>query len=299
MPSDATLPTTTIRDFWPSDPAWPACLEALPDPPERLRVAGELPFLDRAVSIVGTRRATPDAIALTERLAHELAEAGCVIVSGGAEGIDAAAHRGALEAGGLGIAVLAGGIRRPYPARHAPLFDRIATHGAVISETEDHATPYPATFLARNRLIAALGALVVVIQAPIRSGALSTAARARALGRPTLVFPWALHDPHGEGTNLLLARHGARACLGAEDVLEALGDRPSRRLSRRAPRPRHSELEPDAAAVLEALAPTATYVDDLVRATSLPASRVQTILITLTLLGLALPDDRGAYRRAG
>lgn len=282
-------------DFLPDDPAWPACLDELPDPPPRLRVAGHLPFLDRAVAVVGTRRASADALDLARRMGRDLARAGFVVVSGGAEGIDAAAHEGCLEGGGLGIAVLASGLARPYPRGHAGLFDRIASAGAVISEAADGDDPRAHTFLARNRLIAALARVVVVAQAPARSGALSTAAHALELGRPLFAAPWSPFDPRGEGNLALLARRDARICRDADDVIEAItGDRRRTRRPRRAPALR---LDDDQRVIIEALRARPSHVDDLVRATGLSAARVQTTLTTLTLLGLAAPDERGGFRR--
>lgn len=291
-------PFAPITDLLPTDPAWPACLGELSYPPERLRVAGTMPGLDRAVAIVGTRRVTRDGADIAHRLAVDLARAGCVIVSGGAEGIDAAAHRGGLEAEGPGIVVLAGGVLRPFPRAHAPLFARIAETGAVVSEIDDHEDPRAGRFLARNRLIAALARVTVVVQAPVRSGALNTACHARDLRRPVLAVPWTIDDPHGAGANGLLARGYARACRGADDVLEALTGRPSLPAVRRRPS-KSPDLEPDARAVLAVLGRRAAYVDDLVRLTGLPAARVQMTLTTLTLFGLVVPDDRGAFRRTG
>jgi DNA processing protein len=297
--ADRSVPRSlagSALDFDPSDPAWPSCLGELDDPPPRLRVAGTLPFLDRAVAIVGTRRASADGLELAARIARELAEVGYVVISGGAEGIDAAAHRGALEGGGLGVAVLAGGLARPYPRAHAPLFERIAQSGAVISEAADEEEPRTYTFLARNRLIAALARAVVVVQAPFRSGAMSTAKHARDLGRPLLALPWAITDPLGEGC-LALLDGGARLCRSSREVRSALGETlPRRRV--RAPRKQHP-LDPEQEAVLAALGAHPRHVDDVVRATGLPPAQVQFALMTLTLLGAVLPDDRGAYRRAG
>ncbi|UJR78220.1 Rossmann fold nucleotide-binding protein Smf [Sandaracinus amylolyticus] len=283
-------------DFLPSDPAWPACLEELPDPPAKLRVAGELPFLDRAVAIVGTRRASDDALEIARRMARDLAAAGFVVVSGGAEGIDAAAHHGALEGDGRSIAVLASGLSRPYPRGHASLFERIAASGAVITEAAHEDEPRAHTFLSRNRLIAALSRAVIVVQAPARSGALSTAGHARISGRPLFAVPWAVDDVRGEGGVALLARSHARACRNADDVIEAItGERVTR--PRRAARAPRTRLDDDQKVVIEALRSRPSHVDDLVRTTGLPASRVQTTLTTLMLLGLAAPDERGAFRR--
>lgn len=283
-------------DFHPQDPAWPECLGELSDPPARLRVAGTLPFLDHSVAIVGTRRCTADGLAIAHRIARDLARAGLVVISGGAEGIDAAAHEGALEGDGLGIAVLAGGLARPFPRRHAPLFARIAASGALISEANDDDEPRRHLFLGRNRLIAALARAVIVVQAPLRSGALSTAAHARKLGRTLFAVPWTLDDPHGEGCVSLLAG-GARACRDAGDVIEAItGERPKLARAKRSAR---EVLDDAQRTVLEALRKPASYVDDIVRATGLTAPEVQMTLTTLTLLGLASPDERGAFRRNG
>lgn len=283
-------------DFLPDDPAWPACLDELANPPARLRVAGQLPFLDRAVAIVGTRRASPDALELAWRMGRDLARAGLVVISGGAEGIDAAAHEGCLDGGGLGIAVLASGLARPYPRGHARLFERIAAAGAVISEAADDADPRAHAFLARNRLIAALARAVVVAQAPARSGALSTASHALELRRPLFALPWSATDARGEGNLGLLVRGDARLCRDADDVVEAITGEPRRprRAARRASSPR---LDDDQRAIIEALRARPSHVDELVRATGLSASRVQTTLTTLTLLGLAAPDERGGFRR--
>jgi DNA processing protein len=292
--ADPTGLAVRAVDLDPSQPSWPRALDDLEVRPTRLRVAGALPPLDRAIAIVGTRRASEDGLAIAARLAAELAAEGATVISGGAEGVDAAAHRSALEAGGPGIVVLAGGLARPYPRAHAPLFARIANHGAVISEAPDHVDPRPHAFLARNRLIAALARATVVVQAPLRSGALSTAAHARRLGRTVLAVPWALGDPRGEGCVALLA-DGAPACRDARDVLRAIGAptaRPRRAGALRCTRP----LGEDPRAVLAALRGRPAHVDDLVSVTGLPAARVQIALTELLLLGLAAPDPSGAYR---
>lgn len=220
------------------------------------------------------------------------------MISGGAEGIDAAAHRGALDVGGPTVVVLAGGLGRPFPRAHAPLFREIAERGAVLSEAADDHDPRPFEFLARNRLIAALARAVVVVQAPARSGALSTAAHARRLGRPVLAVPWSLRDPRGEGCVALLAS-GARVCRNAHDVLAAIGI-VSQRESRSNPRCRspvlRAALEPDERAVLEVIRARPAQVDEIVRALELDVSRVQVALTGLLVRGLAAPDDRFAYR---
>ncbi|MCB9614286.1 MAG: DNA-protecting protein DprA [Sandaracinus sp.] len=182
---------------------FPRGLHDLPDPPERLFVAGDLPGAGLSVAIVGTRAADPEPLRFAHRLAFDLTRAGVLVVSGGALGIDAAAHRGALDAGGPTVAVLASGLRRAYPPEHVSLFEQIAEQGALLCEYED-VKPHRGRFLERNRLVAAMCDAVVVVQAPDRSGALNTAATARTLGRLVFAVPAAPWD--------LRARAEARRC---------------------------------------------------------------------------------------
>jgi DNA processing protein len=271
-------------------------LDELPEPPQKLRVAGTLPFLDRAVAVVGTRRASPAGLELAGHIARELSSAGFVVISGGAEGIDAAAHEGAIAGGSSTIAVLAGGLDRLYPRMHEPLFSRIADQGAVLTEAEDHEAPRPHFFLSRNRLIAALARAVIVVQAPLRSGALSTAMHARKLGRPIFALPWSLNDVRGEGGLALLAKEHARVCLGAADVIELVsGERPKEGKKARKRRP---VLDADQRLVLDALSERSMHVDELVMLTGLPVVRVQTTLMALVLMGQTYADDQGGFFRA-
>lgn len=202
----------------PLDAAWPRRLADLAEPPLWLRVAGRMLWPEPIVAIVGTRHSDEEAERFTFQLAAELCDAGCTIVSGGAYGIDAAAHQGALEAAGCTVAVLATGLREAYPKHHGSLFGRIAEQGALLTESPDEQQLWPSLFLRRNRLIAALAEAVVVVQAPFKSGALSTAAWAKQLGRPLLTTPSAPWDPRGEGC-LALLRQGATICTSARDVL--------------------------------------------------------------------------------
>ncbi len=202
----------------PDDSRWPRGINDLVNPPPRLRIAGDLPALDKCVAIVGTRSADEDAVDFARDLAAQLCNAGFVIISGGAYGIDAAAHQGALEVSGRTIAILATGLKTAYPPRHGPLFGQIAQHGALVTETSDSISPKPGLFLKRNRLIAAMAHTVVVVQAPYRSGALSTAKWARRLSRPLLATPSAPWDPRGAGC-VQLIRNGATICTSARDVI--------------------------------------------------------------------------------
>lgn len=272
-------------------PEYPSRLRALKrDAPKRLWTCGPLPTTP-AVSIVGTRRASSEAVAFTERLARELARAKVAIISGGAAGIDAAAHRGALEGAGATWVVHGTSLEALYPPRNRPLFMRILeAGGGWLSETPPGAPALRARFVKRNRIIAALSDLVVVVQAPARSGALSTARYARKLSLPVLAMPAAPWDPRGEGTLELIAS-GARMCRSSADVLDLLGlpgvpvDPPS------APHPPSN----DASLVHAALQDGAAHVDALVQRTKLPAARVQVALIELALAARA-QQEAGLWR---
>lgn len=212
-----------------SDPSYPAPLLELHDPPERLYLrppgdASRLVDLVRPplVAVVGARRASAAGSAFTRRLAAELAAAGVGVVSGLALGIDAAAHEGALDGGGRTVAVLGCGPDRDYPRRNAALAARIAHQGTVLSEYAPGTPPAPWRFPARNRIVAALATVVVVVEASARSGALITAAVALDLGREVLAVPGAPWQGTSAGANALL-RDGAAPCTGAADVLAALG----------------------------------------------------------------------------
>jgi DNA processing protein len=287
----------------PGEAGYPAALADL-DPAPAIRVAGELPPLDRAVAIVGTRRADTAALEHAHALAADLVRSGCAVLSGGAHGIDAAAHEGALDAGGRTVAILATGLLHPYPSAHGELFERIAASGAVLTEAEDDAVPHRYLFLQRNRLVAALARVVVVVQAPIPSGALSTAAWAKRLDRPLLAVPAAPWDRRGQGCLALLAA-GARICTSARDVLSvAAFDGPSAQAGRPSGRPHLGEkrndladLDPDTRAVLASVGSRPHHVDELVRQSRLPVPRVHRALLMLTLLGFVEEPDPGRYVR--
>ena len=187
---------------------------------------GALPAGARTVAIVGSRAATAYGLERAARLAADLARLGLVIVSGLARGIDAAAHRGALEAGGITVAVLPGGLDAITPPSHAGLARRIARRGALLSEWPGAHAASRGLFIRRNRLIAALAQATVVVEAAERSGALSTAGVARRLGRPLLAVPGDVDRATSRGCNALL-RGGARFCESAADVLRVLPAAPA------------------------------------------------------------------------
>ena len=206
----------------PADEDYPPLLRGYVDPPAALYLSGRLQPADRlAVAIVGVRRATPQGEAVAGRIAEGLAARGFTIVSGLARGIDAAAHRGALRAGGRTIALLGSGPDRIYPAEHRTLAEAIAASGAVATELRVGTSPLPRHFPERNRLIAALAWATVVVEAARDSGSLITADLAAEAGRTVFAVPGAVGEPNAEGPNALL-RSGAVCCRGAEDVLEDL-----------------------------------------------------------------------------
>lgn len=217
-PPDETPPIRVLRR---GEPGYPARALDLDDPPEVLHVLGAWPPRDFAVAIVGARAATPYGLAQAARLAGDLARLGAVVVSGLAYGIDAAAHHGALEAGGPTLAVLPSAHDRITPKGHEPLAARIAAEGAVVSEYPAGTEAWKSSFLHRNRLIAAFAQAVVVVEARERSGALNTAGHARKLGRPLLAVPGDLDRPTSRGCHALI-RAGAAICEGAGDVMTAI-----------------------------------------------------------------------------
>ncbi|HZO86823.1 MAG TPA: DNA-processing protein DprA [Chthonomonadaceae bacterium] len=203
-------------------PEYPRLLRHIPDPPPILFVRGSLTEADRfSMGIVGSRYATPYGRATALRLARELAEQGVVVVSGGAVGIDTAAHQGALAGGGRTLAVLGCGLDVNYPRENQALFEQITAQGALITEYPLGAQPEAWRFPLRNRILSGLSLGVLVVEAPRQSGALITAARAAEQGRPVMVIPGNIDRPSSEGSNELL-KEGAAPVTCAEDVLRGL-----------------------------------------------------------------------------
>lgn len=203
---------------------WPTQLEDLSDPPQRLAVMGRpiRPALLRSIAIVGSRSATADGRALAAAWAAALARADFAIVSGGAFGIDAAAHQGALKVGGHTIAVLASGADVDSPRSNGALLQAIRARGSVVSEQAAGTLPVRHGFLPRNRLIAALTPATLVVQAARRSGALNTAHRAADLNRVVLAVPGAVTDPMHEGCHELIRDHQAILVAGPDEVVGLL-----------------------------------------------------------------------------
>jgi DNA processing protein len=266
----------------------PPILHAIYDPPPRLYVRGgadEKVLARPAVAVVGARACSAYGAQVARRLGRDLAAAGLVVVSGLARGVDGEAHRGALEAGGVTVAVLGCGIDRDYPAAHAELARRIRERGLVVSEYEPGIEPAPWRFPARNRIIAGLCAATAVVEARERSGALITADLALEEGRDVLAVPGEITSSLSRGTNALL-KLGATPCTSAQDVLELFGIDEQTHAA--------VPVGETAAAVLAALPASA---DDVVRATGLDAQAVAVALAELELAGLACEGD-GLYRAA-
>ena len=211
------------RKMQPGDPHWPPLLEVIADPPERLWITGDpAALIGPAIAIVGTRRATARGLALARGLGRALATRGWCVVSGLAHGVDAAAHRGALEAGGRTVAVMATGADRTYPRDHLRLRRDIEKTGACLTEFAAGDPPRRAHFPQRNRLIAGLCRGVIVVEAPWRSGALNTAHHAADAGREVFAVPGPVDLESSRGCHRLL-REGAQLLEEALDVDRVLG----------------------------------------------------------------------------
>jgi DNA processing protein len=284
----------------PATAAWPAGFADFRagDRPTELHVAGTLPDLKHAVAVVGTRKPDEDARTFARELGAALALAGRVVISGGAHGIDSAAHRGSLDAGGATVAVLATGFRRAYPQDHATLFQVIAGQGALVCEELDPPRVMGTSFLHRNRLIAALAESVVVVQAPARSGALSTARWAKELGRRLLVVPSAPWEVRGRGC-LDLLRSGAQICTSVMDVLSLPASGSGRSAKNGARRSQDfnddTELSECTRALWKLLRRGPRYPDELGVCLDMPAARVQEGLLSLQLMGRVRRRVDGTY----
>jgi DNA processing protein len=253
----ATWHESGMRLIQPGDPEWPTQLDDLGDARPLVlwaRGTGDLRLsCVNSVSIVGSRAATGYGNHVAIEVAAHLAERGVAIVSGGAFGIDASAHRGALAAQGVTVAVLAGGLEFGYPRGHSDLFAAVAAHGVLVSECPPDRGPTRPGFLIRNRIIAALTRGTVVVEAALRSGALNTARHARELCRPVMAVPGPVTSEQSAGCHELIRDYGAMCVTCATDVAEHIA-LPGSGLSagpRRGPATERDLLDPAAVAVLE------------------------------------------------
>lgn len=278
----------------PGDDLWPGALDDLGDnAPIALWVRGDPRrwVVTSRVSMVGARASSGYGDYVASELAGDLAASGALIVSGGAYGIDGAAHRAALGVGGGTVAFLAGGVDRAYPAGHHGLLKQIAEEGAVVSELACGAAPTKWRFLARNRLIAALGDVTVVVEAGWRSGSLNTAGHAAALGRPLGAVPGAVTSASSAGCHRLLREYDAVCVTSAADIRELCGvvfDRVEGA----------GGADPERVRLLDSLSGRAALPTiEIARRSGLSIERVLTHLGLLELEGLVHPVD-GGWRRS-
>ncbi|PKQ35850.1 MAG: DNA-protecting protein DprA [Actinobacteria bacterium HGW-Actinobacteria-11] len=278
----------------PGDPQWPEALDDLgPHAPSALWVRGRVELLTASprVSMVGARASSGYGEQVAAELAGDLASTGAVVVSGGAYGIDGAVHRAALGVGGATIAFLAGGVDRAYPVGHQRLLQQISEHGAVVSEPPCGTAPTKWRFLARNRLIAALGQATVVVEAGWRSGSLNTAGHAATLGRPLGAVPGPVTSASSAGCHRLLREYDAQCVTSAAEVRELWGQLDGV--------PTAGALEdPNRTRVLDALTTRSVLsVDEIARRSGLSAERVRSLLGLLHLEGDVDANGTG-WRRA-
>jgi DNA processing protein len=281
--------------FTLGEPEYPSRLQMIDDPPPVIAVRGRLETLARPlVAVVGSRNASAAGVKFAERMAGELGDAGIVVVSGLARGIDAAAHRASLATGT--IAVLAGGHDRIYPAEHIGLLEKLLAEGAAVSEMPFTWEPRAHDFPRRNRIISGLSLGVVVVEAARRSGSLITARLAGEQGREVFAVPGSPLDPRNEGTNGLL-KQGAIPVTEAADVIAVIEpilgrglDLPSAREPPQEPLepPGTPEAEPGAderVRIITLLGPTPVSIDDLVRLSRTSPTIVRTVLLELEIAG--------------
>jgi DNA processing protein len=267
-----------------ADPHYPRMLREIPDPPGLLFVRGTLQPQDGlAIGIVGTRHGTAYGLRQAERLAGSLARSGLTVISGLARGIDAAAHRGALEARGRTLGILASGVLSIYPPEHAALAEQVIAQGALVSEQPPRSAPLAGTFPQRNRLISGMSLGVIVIEAGDRSGALITARHAMEQGRDVFAMPGNVDSRASRGCHRLL-RDGAILVETADDVLEHLGplvETVPRQDGRTVHHPAELLLNEAEQNVLQAVRGEATSIDEICAASGLPVPQV---LATLSIL---------------
>ncbi|TLY19670.1 MAG: DNA-protecting protein DprA [Nitrospirae bacterium] len=287
-----------------ADERYPAWLRAIHDPPAVLYCDGLPETGDRqAVAIVGSRRATPYGLRVTEALAGELSRLGFTIVSGFARGIDAAAHRAALAAGGRTIAVLGCGLEVDYPPGHKSLHVEIAASGAVLTEFAPGTPPRAAHFPRRNRIISGLALGVVVIEAAEDSGSLITARLALEQGREVFAVPGPIEAPTSRGPHGLL-KQGAKLVEMVDDIVEELLPQLDRSLQTLktepiAALPKHVDLSSSERAMLDMMSREPLHLDELTERTGLTPAVVAGILLGLELRALVkqVPGQRYCLAR--
>lgn len=282
------------------DPRYPAQLRAIAQAPLALFCQGDPELLSQPqLAIVGARAASRPGAETAAGFAAELSRAGLLVTSGLAQGIDAAAHRGALGAGAATVAVCATGLDRVYPARHRELAHEITARGVLVSEFPTGTPPLADHFPRRNRIISGLALGVLVVEAAPRSGSLITARLASEQGREVFAIPGSIHSPMSRGPHALI-RQGAKLTESVRDILEELAPQLGAALrlppadAAAAPEPERDAAQRE---VLEALGFEATPFDTLVDRLALPVERLSAALLALELEGCIAAAPGGAYQR--
>lgn len=271
-------------------PEYPARLLDLEKPPEQLWAIGDRTVLrDPIVAIVGTRRATAYGLRITRELSGALTRAGACVVSGMALGIDGAAHRAALDAGGRTVAVLGSGVDMPTPKSHTPLHREIAERGLLLSEMRLGAHAHMGSFVNRNRIIAALAQVIFVVEAPMKSGALKTAEFGMAIGRDIGAVLGNIDSPQSVGSNCLV-RDGAHPIADIDDALVLAG------LARRGSS-YHAPEDPTELRVWSALADGEATMDELCARAALPVAECMIAVTGLEVRGAVECALTGVVRR--
>jgi DNA processing protein len=285
-----------VKAYAWKDPLYPPRLKEIDDHPPVLYTRGELvPQDEWAVAVVGTRRATPYGRQAAEHFSTDLARHGITIVSGLARGIDAIAHRAALNAGGRTIAVLACGLDIVYPPEHAKLAAEIAQHGALLSDYPLGTQPRSEYFPRRNRILSAISLGVLVIEGDVDSGALITARNALDQNREVFAVPGSIYAPTYRGVNKLIQDGEAKLVTRTEDILEELNlTMTSQQLELREVAP----ADPTEAALLNVLSSQPIHIDEVQRASGLPIAAVSGALALLELKGMVRQVGAMSFVRA-
>jgi DNA processing protein len=280
------------------DPAYPELLRQIPDSPALLYVSGHVECLQTPqIAIVGSRNCTPGGAQNAHDFALQSAAAGLTITSGLALGIDSAAHRGALDAGGATIAVTGTGLDRVYPRRNRGLAEQIVERGALVTEFATSTDARPANFPQRNRIISGLAIATLVVEATVRSGSLITARLAAEQGREVFAIPGSIHNPQAQGCHRLI-RDGATLTENAADIGAELGSlfdyASHRQASRKEPAP---VLDAQQRALLESIGYDPVHCDLLVQRSGLTMDKLSSMLVTLELNDLIQSAPGGCYVR--
>lgn len=284
-----------------SDAEYPAMLREIYDPPIVLYVKGSLGEKDKnAVAMVGSRQTTHYGIETARKLAYQLAYVGVTVVSGGARGIDTAAHQGALQAKGRTVAVLGNGINIVFPPENRELFERVAAGGAVVTQFPFNRKADKQTFPIRNRIVAGMTLGTVVVEANLSSGALITANFATEYGRQVFAVPGRIDSPRSKGCHDLIKK-GAKLCEGAEDILSEFeylfppSNRPPS--SAETGQLRVLELNENEQKVYDAIGDEEVHIDDIIRHCGLPASSVSVALLGLEMKRIIQQLPGRVFRR--